>query len=102
MITAQAKAHEVMQPKPGEAPEQPDPADAMKAKASLMDAETKQQGLHLEAAKIASDTHNQALDREAEAHSDLIDLAKEVIDHQHDAEMAAREVPKVEKEIEGK
>lgn len=96
MLTAQTKAKEVGAKSLGDAG---DPAAEMKAKASLMDAETKKQGLGLEAHKITSDARDHELDRQAEHHSDLIDLAKEVIGHQADAELAAKEVPKVEKDI---
>jgi hypothetical protein len=99
MITAQARAHEAQTKTLGDQPQQPDPVDLMKAKASLLDAETKRHALHLDAVKAVDDSQNQVADRQTKAHSDLIDLAKTVLDHHHDAEMAAREVPKVEKEI---
>ena len=101
LIAAGAKANEGARTL-GDQPEQPDPAAEMKARASIMDAvDTKRHGLKLEAVKIAADSHNQALDRQAEAHSDAIDLAKEIMGHQADAALAARETPKLEKEIEG-
>jgi hypothetical protein len=103
LIMAQAKAAEVKQAGLGAGQEPPpDPAAEMKAKASLMDAETKKAGLHLDMHKLSSENQNQAADRAAEHRSDLLHLTETVLGHAHDAEMAAREVPKVEEEAEGK
>ena len=102
MITAQAKAAQVQHEanQPGEA-EGPDPAAEIKARASLMDAQTRQKGLGIEVHKIAENTRNEELNRQAEHRSNLMDLAKAVIGHEADARLAAQEVGPIEKKIEG-
>jgi len=80
-------------------PEPPGPLEQAEAQAKLTDAETRQKGLGIEMHKIASDTRNQALDREAEAHSDLIDLAKEIMSDPARAAKGAKETKPIKKEI---
>ncbi len=101
MLTAQTRAREAARPEQqGLGGAQIDtPSDTMMAKARLIDAETKRRELKLKSHEINVDSQNRELDRQAEARSDDIDLAKTVMGHEHDAEMAAREVPGIEKEI---
>lgn len=78
---------------------EPSSLDQANAQARLMDAQTKKDDLGIKQAQIESESHNQALDRQAEAHSDLIDLAKEVMTNPARAKGGAKDVKPIEREI---
>jgi hypothetical protein len=80
-------------------PEPPSTLDQANAQAKLMDAETHQKALGVDMHKIAADTRNQDLDRQAEQHSDLIDLAKEIMSDPARAAQGAKETKPIKKEI---
>lgn len=83
----------------GQPPEQPGPLEQAQAQAHLMDAETRKQALGVKMHDIAADTRNADLDRQAEQHSDLIDLAKEIMSDPARAEEGAKKTKPIEKEI---
>lgn len=100
MLTAQAKAHETAHGGGLGAAQMPppDPVAEATAKAKLIAAETGQKKLALDAHEIDSDNANRQADREAEHHSDTIDLAESIMGHMAEAEAAAKLTPKVEKD----
>jgi hypothetical protein len=62
----------------------PQPLDAINAKAKMMDAETRRFDSHAKVHEMAQQSHDRALDRQAEQHSDQVDLAKALLAHHAD------------------
>lgn len=68
----------------------PSPLDEINARAKMMDAETRRFDAHAKVSEMAEQSRDRALDRQAEQHSDQVDLVKALLAHQQSgAEMAA-------------
>jgi hypothetical protein len=96
MHVAQAKAAEVQAKttqggfaKAGGQSGKPAGFEAMDLKIKAEDAETRRQAMMLKAREAAQNSHDRELDRQAEAHSDRIDLVKALLAHQADAATTA-------------
>ncbi|HEY1879554.1 MAG TPA: hypothetical protein VGG68_06455, partial [Caulobacteraceae bacterium] len=79
---------------------EPNPLDAMNAKAKMMDAETRRFGAHAKVGEMDQQSADRAADRQAEQRSDQVDLVKALlahhagavdtaVGHEHDAQEGA-------------
>lgn len=69
--------------------QQPTTLDGVNAKAKLMDAETRRFDAHAKLGEMQLQSHDRALDREAEQASDRVDLTKALLAHHASAQEAA-------------
>lgn len=69
--------------------QQPTTLDGINAKAKLMDAETRRFDAHAKVREMDQQSHDRALDREAEQASDKVDMVKALLAHHAGAQEAA-------------
>lgn len=81
-------------------PEQPDPAAMITAQARLLDAKTKQQEAGVHHRDVMIEDQNRDLDRQSRESVQIMELAREVIGHNANAEAAEKDAEHVAREAE--